>query len=409
MPKLTQSLPKYRKHRSSGQAIVTLSGRDYYLGPHGSKASKQEYDRLIAEWLAAGRRRPDAPKDSPVTVMEVINHFWRHARVYYVKQAKPTSEQLIYRGILKDLKQLYGRQLAEDFGPLALKALRQVWIDRGHSRETINKNVRRVVHIFRWATSEEIIPPAIHQALKTVQGLAAGRSKAKESDGVKPVDVSIVEATIPHLSSIVADMVRLQLLTGMRPQEVCKLRPCDVTRDGEVWEYTVPMHKTEHRGKSRTVLIGPAAQQILAKYLLRDEKSTCFSPLEAVKHHLATKKERRVTPLNCGNRPGSNRKRNPKRKARNAYDTDSYRRAIARACDRAFPAPEGTEGEQLKAWQKENRWAPNRLRHTKATEIRRNFGIDCARVILGHSDVATSEIYAELDLQKAREVARKIG
>ena len=35
---------------------MTLSGQDYYLGPHGTKASKLEYDRVIAEWLARGRR-----------------------------------------------------------------------------------------------------------------------------------------------------------------------------------------------------------------------------------------------------------------------------------------------------------------------------------------------------------------
>jgi hypothetical protein len=43
------SLPKYRKHRASGQAVVTLCGVDHYLGPHGTRASKSEYDRLIAE------------------------------------------------------------------------------------------------------------------------------------------------------------------------------------------------------------------------------------------------------------------------------------------------------------------------------------------------------------------------
>jgi hypothetical protein len=55
MPKLISALPKYRKHRASGQAIVTLSGTDYYLDPYGTKASKIEFDRLIAEWLSSGR------------------------------------------------------------------------------------------------------------------------------------------------------------------------------------------------------------------------------------------------------------------------------------------------------------------------------------------------------------------
>lgn len=55
MPRLTKSLPKYRRHKASGQAIVTLNGQDYYLGPYNSRASRVEYDRLIAEWIANGR------------------------------------------------------------------------------------------------------------------------------------------------------------------------------------------------------------------------------------------------------------------------------------------------------------------------------------------------------------------
>lgn len=45
-------LPKHAKHRASGKAVVRLNGVDHYLGPHGTKASKIEYDRLIGEWLA---------------------------------------------------------------------------------------------------------------------------------------------------------------------------------------------------------------------------------------------------------------------------------------------------------------------------------------------------------------------
>ncbi len=55
MPKLSTSVPKYRKHRASGEAVVTINGREHYLGPHGTKASKLEYDRLINQWLVTGR------------------------------------------------------------------------------------------------------------------------------------------------------------------------------------------------------------------------------------------------------------------------------------------------------------------------------------------------------------------
>lgn len=72
MPRLTDKLPKYRKHRASGQAVVTIAGRDVYLGPHGTKASKVEYDRVIAEWLAAGRPSTPQPSASDITLAEVM-------------------------------------------------------------------------------------------------------------------------------------------------------------------------------------------------------------------------------------------------------------------------------------------------------------------------------------------------
>ena len=54
MPKLLR-VPKYRRHKPTGQAVVTLSGKDHYLGKWNTTASKAEYSRLIGEWLAAGR------------------------------------------------------------------------------------------------------------------------------------------------------------------------------------------------------------------------------------------------------------------------------------------------------------------------------------------------------------------
>ena len=67
MPRLTNATPKYRKHRASNQAIVTIDGQDFYLGPHGTRASRREYDRLIAEWLQNDRRLPVAEATLTVT------------------------------------------------------------------------------------------------------------------------------------------------------------------------------------------------------------------------------------------------------------------------------------------------------------------------------------------------------
>jgi len=51
MPRIQgQFVPRYRKHRASGQAVCTISDKDhYYLGLHGTKARRIEYDRLITE------------------------------------------------------------------------------------------------------------------------------------------------------------------------------------------------------------------------------------------------------------------------------------------------------------------------------------------------------------------------
>jgi hypothetical protein len=66
MPKLKDSqVPSYRLHKQSGQAVVTLSGKDHLLGKHESRESREKYDRLIAEWINAGRRIPAGRRARP--------------------------------------------------------------------------------------------------------------------------------------------------------------------------------------------------------------------------------------------------------------------------------------------------------------------------------------------------------
>ena len=103
------------------------------------------------------------------------------------------------------------------------------------------------------------------------------------------------------------------------------------------------------------------------------------------------------------------RKRDPLRAPRGCYENGSYRTAIQRACDRAFPPPAGLTPHEAKAWRKEHRWHPNQLRHNAATKLRKEFGIEAARVVLGHGSAAVTEIYAELDLAKAADLMARIG
>jgi hypothetical protein len=109
------SPPKYRKHRASGQAIVTLNGKDHYLGPHGTTASRNAYDRLTGEWLTAGRTNPAAESDT--TVVELLAAFRRFAVVHYQKNGKPTGELSNIDHAIRPLQRLYGREQVRDFGP----------------------------------------------------------------------------------------------------------------------------------------------------------------------------------------------------------------------------------------------------------------------------------------------------
>lgn len=91
MPRFTKSMPSYRLHRRSGQAVVNLSGKDIYLGPRGTKTSKLEHDRLIGEWLANGRQLAP-PAEGFITVSDLIAAYWVFCKGYYVKNGKATDE-----------------------------------------------------------------------------------------------------------------------------------------------------------------------------------------------------------------------------------------------------------------------------------------------------------------------------
>ena len=223
MPWPSNHVPKYRKHRATDQGVVTINGRDYYLGPHGTRASKLEYDRLVGEWLAEGRSVSFGVPDKQLTVVELLADYLQYAEEYYGTHPKGEYPQIVRS--VRPLNALYGRSMAAEFGPVQLKAVRQSLVTSDRSRKYVNDSVRRIVAFFRWAAADGKIPAAVPQALAMVPGLRRGKTVAKETEPIVPVDDATVEATLPFLSAVVADMVSLQRLTGARPAEICILRP----------------------------------------------------------------------------------------------------------------------------------------------------------------------------------------
>ncbi len=121
------------------------------------------------------------------------------------------------------------------------------------------------------------------------------------------------------------------------------------------------------------------------------------------------------------------RKAKPNRTPKERYSRVSYYTAVCRACDRAFPPVTPLakrtgesdakwrkrltteEWNAVKAWRKAHRWHPNQLRHTFATRVRREHGLEAAQVLLGHSKADVTQICAEKNEALAVGVAAKIG
>jgi len=442
-----RSVPSYRLHKQSGQAIGTLTDaagnrRDVLLGKHDTAESRAEYARVILEWETSGRRLPaksaevSAPTD--LSVNELALAYWKWAEAYYGFGDGRKGTSFNVKDVLRLLKELYGHTRAADFGPLALKACRAEMVKKDWSRTYINAQVDRIRRIFRWAASEQLLPVTVHQALRTVEALRRGRTEARETKKVKPVPPEHVDVTLPHLPVLVRAMVQFQRLTGCRPDEACRLRPLDLDMSNPAcWVYRPGsdqgehgQHKTAHHDHERLILIGPRAQEVLRPYLGTKLDAYCFSPAEAERQRSEDRRTARQTPLTPSQKARKG-KAGRKRAPAGRYPVTSYRNAIYRACDRAFPLPENLaprlkedgkresraawwarltteEREAVGTWRREHRWHPNRLRHSRATELR-PFGLDVVKTILGHSKVETTQIYSEKDLRAAMELVERIG
>ncbi len=392
--KMPHRVPSYRLHKASGQAVVTLCEKDHYLGQHGTPDSRAEYDRLIARWLIRGHREPPRSKFLDLTINELLVRYLNHCEVYYRRpDGTPTTEADCIRISLRPLKHLNGHTIAEEFGPTCLKAVRQKMLDDDLCRNEINKRLGRIKRFFKWAVAEELIPSSVFEAVRTVEGLKRGRSKARETKKVCPVPDDHVEAVLPHVNPAVAAMIQIQRRTGMRPGEVCQMRTCDIDRSASVWSYRPRTHKTAVHGHERIVQIGPQAQKHLLPWLRPDTpEDSIFSPKQAVEALNLKRSQNRATPMTPSQR-SRKRKSKPKRAPRSEYTEHAYYYAIRRGCEKAEIPP----------------WHPHQLRHSFATEVRRQHGLDVVRCLLGQKSLAIAEHYAEQDVAAAMRVAVQVG
>lgn len=442
MPRPTNPIPSYRLHRPTGQAITTVrsadgSRKDIYLGRYNSPESKQEYTRIISELKANGSAPTTFSRSADLTVNELILQFTRHAERYYRNDdGTPSRELKEYRHSLIELRELYGHTIVREFGPLAIKAIREVMMSGkrsrkvrlknpktgrhtyalrsmaigGLSRGVINQRISRIKRMFRWGVENELVPPHVYQGLCAVSGLRRGRCDAREMAPIPPADLTDVEATIVVLPASAAAMVRVHLLTGCRPGEICSMTPAEIDRTGPIWFYHPSRHKSAWRGKTRSIAIGPQAQAILSPLLARRSvNEPVFSPAEVRQERFAALRTRRKTKVQPSQLDRSKPRQQRQRHIPRAFTVDSYAAMIRLAVKRA-------NANRVKIWAdcgpnlpEVRRWHPNQLRHAHATEVRRRFGLEAAQVALGHSRADVTQVYAERDLTLAARVAAEVG
>jgi integrase len=407
-------VPSYRHHKPSNQAVVTIrtatgERKDVYLGEYDSPESKTEYARVIAEQAASpGAALTLTEKGPDPTVDAVLVAFWAHPQKHYRRpDGTPTQELSEYFQSFKVVRSLYTNTLAKDFGPLALKAVRGVMVGKKWSRKLINQRIGRIRRAFKWAASEQLVPVEVHTALGTVAGLQKGRGEAPETEPVQPVAWEVVRATLPFLRPHVAGMVLVQWHTGMRPNEVCALRPCDIDTNGAVWLFRLPYHKLSYQARNRVVAIGPKAQAVLKQFTPSKVTDYYFSPRASVALFHSERNANRKTPkYDSHMKRNATREKGKERLPAEKYTTASYGYAIRRAVERLnWPLVEaGVEwNQQYPAW------APNQLRHAHATAVRHAFDLESAQAVLGHERMNTTEVYAEKHLAKAVQVALAMG
>jgi integrase len=210
------------------------------LRPVGSKFATTDYN--VAFEVATNIWQESIYKQSKDANIEIVNiaslsaAYLQHVDEYYCdNDNNPTSEAKHIRYSLKPLVDMFGCMPLEEFGPLKLIDLRDHMISLNWSRGVINQRVGRIKRMFKWGVCRQAVSPMVYHGLMAVEGLKQGRTAARETPKRRPANENNVYAVLPHTTPVIAAMIELQLLTGMRPGELVIMQPCDIDRNSEVW------------------------------------------------------------------------------------------------------------------------------------------------------------------------------
>jgi integrase len=352
------------RHKSRGLAYASWIAKGKrqwaYFGQWGTEEANERYRRFCAAWSSPNSH----PEMARPYIAEFVEAWLDHCQANYVKFDRQTSEYHIQRSAMSFLLSLYGSEYVQDFSLTKLEAVRNAMIKQQYVRDTINGYISRIIRAFRWGVGRKFVPPSVLHECESIQHLKAGRANVPESKKVTSAPIKLIRMVQDHFrgsasTTMLADMIELQLLTGMRPSDVCGMRWEDLDRSENVWVYRVclEVNKTTHMEKPRIVMLGPKAQAIVKKSL--NLSGYVFTLLSG--------------------RP---------------IQRNRYGFRIRQACDE-LQIP---------------RWHPHQLRHNYATEIKRRYESDrIAAAAIGDSEEVTRRVYLDEDNTVAKRIAAEIG
>ncbi len=401
-------------------ALVRWQGRSYSLGRADDPGHEGRYRAFVAHLLAhgrpPGRQAGEEPSHPSYLVAELCGHYLAHCETYYrhVADGSDTGSLHRVRAALEPLLERFGRIQARDFDVAALRSYRDELVALGLARVTVNTKVGVLKQMFSWASDEGRLPPETALRLRVLRPLQRGRSPAPDGAPRRPVAWEHVEAVLPHMPRPIAGLVLAAWHTGARSNELCQLRGRELDVSGEVWQFRVPRHKTQHHDKERIVDIGPRAQQVLQPYRKLAPDAYWFSPAERTAEFQAARRAARKTPLYPSHvrHQAGRRKAQPKRAPRHHYDSHAVAHAIRKAIH-AANAHLAREHVACGARGKPPRipaWTMHQLRHAFLTRTRMELGLEAAQAVGGHGSFAMTESYTcDAARELARRAAAKIG
>lgn len=395
--------PAYRMYQPKGRKPIacvdlpTTSGkRRVYLGAYDSPASREAYDLAISEWYASHRKAApvaaskrylqDATGDF-VSPAAVAAAFLRHRRHTHRTGFGRFKGKDIVVPALRRFRDGLKFKNAKGMKAIDLELIQTKMVTDGLALATIREYMRFIRLALIHANKSDILPDTVYAMFAKVDRVTESTPNLKPAREVEPVDDATIEATVPHLPRHVSALVKLLRLTGARPKELCTMRVSDINmrhaQAAGCWIFQPKRHKTTHKGKVRIIAFGPLAQAILEPFIRSSNRldSYVFSP--------AASEDERFGELIAAGKV----KHKPTKELGECYTARVIRKAIERACRRAgVPA-----------------WHPYQLRHSAATAIRQQFGIEKAQDALGHSREDMTHRYAAKALANVVEIAKKVG